>query len=301
MALSAILLPFFEALTVIKRYLITLLLVATAGSVAYNYYQSYTSNPWTRDGQVSAYIVSITPRVTGQVVKVHVDDNSQVSKGDLLFEIDPSIYNATYKKALATQKQAVALLAKAKNEEQRALNLEKRTPGAVPVLTLNNLSNAVETSAANVELAKANVEEAHLNLEYTKVYAPTNGYITNLNLRVGSQVVANSPVVALIDEDSFWIEGYFKETDLVGVDAQDKAYVTLMMHNNVQLEGHIKSIGFGIAKQDGSTGNDLLPNVNPNFQWIRLAQRIPIKVKLDKVPADVQLRVGMTASIKIIK
>ncbi|ARP40406.1 RND family efflux transporter MFP subunit [Vibrio crassostreae] len=285
----------------IKRYLITLLLVATAGSVAYNYYQSYTSNPWTRDGQVSAYIVSITPRVTGQVVKVHVDDNSQVSKGDLLFEIDPSIYNATYKKALATQKQAVALLAKAKNEEQRALNLEKRTPGAVPVLTLNNLNNAVETSAANVELAKANVEEAHLNLEYTKVYAPTNGYITNLNLRVGSQVVANSPVVALIDEDSFWIEGYFKETDLVGVDAQDKAYVTLMMHNNVQLEGHIKSIGFGIAKQDGSTGNDLLPNVNPNFQWIRLAQRIPIKVKLDKVPADVQLRVGMTASIKIIK
>lgn len=285
----------------IKRYLITLLLVATAGSVAYNYYQSYTSNPWTRDGQVSAYIVSITPRVTGQVVKVHVDDNSQVSKGDLLFEIDPSIYNATYKKALATQKQAIALLAKAKNEEQRALNLEKRTPGAVPVLTLNNLSNAVETSAANVELAKANVEEAHLNLEYTKVYAPTNGYITNLNLRVGSQVVANSPVVALIDEDSFWIEGYFKETDLVGVDAQDKAYVTLMMHNNVQLEGHIKSIGFGIAKQDGSTGNDLLPNVNPNFQWIRLAQRIPIKVKLDKVPADVQLRVGMTASIKIIK
>ncbi|WP_210472785.1 HlyD family secretion protein [Vibrio crassostreae] len=285
----------------IKRYLITLLLVATAGSVAYNYYQSYTSNPWTRDGQVSAYIVSITPRVTGQVVKVHVDDNSQVSKGDLLFEIDPSIYNATYKKALATQKQAVALLAKAKNEEQRALNLEKRTPGAVPVLTLNNLNNAVETSAANVELAKANVEEAHLNLEYTKVYAPTNGYITNLNLRVGSQVVANSPVVALIDEDSFWIEGYFKETDLVGVDAQDKAYVTLMMHNNVQLEGHIKSIGFGIAKQDGSTGNDLLPNVNPNFQWIRLAQRIPIKVKLDHVPEGLQLRVGMTASIKIIK
>jgi len=286
---------------VIKRYLITLLLLSAAGTVIFSYYQSYSSNPWTRDGQVSAYIVSITPRVTGQVIEMHVEDNSKVKKGDLLFEIDPSIYKATYRKALATEKQALALLAKAKNEEQRALNLEKRTPGAVPVLTLNNLSNAVETSAANVELAKANVEEAHLNLEYTKVYAPTNGYITNLNLRVGSQVVANSPVVALIDEDSFWIEGYFKETDLVGVDPQDKAYVTLMMHNNVELEGHIKSVGFGIAKQDGSTGNDLLPNVNPNFQWIRLAQRIPIKVKLDNIPDDVQLRVGMTASIKIIK
>lgn len=285
----------------IKRYLITLLLFTAAGFVVYSYYQSYTSTPWTRDGQVSAFIVSITPRVTGQAVKIHVDDNSKVSKGDLLFEIDPSIYKATYRKALATQKQALALLAKAKNEEQRALNLEKRTPGAVSVLTLNNLNNAVQTSSANVELAKANVEEAGLNLEYTKVYAPTNGYITNLNLREGSQVVANSPVVALIDEDSFWIEGYFKETDLVGVNPQDKAMVTLMMHKNVQLKGHIKSIGFGIAKQDGSTGNDLLPNVNPNFQWIRLAQRIPIKVELDKVPKDIQLRVGMTASIKILK
>ncbi|WP_122080918.1 HlyD family secretion protein [Vibrio coralliirubri] len=285
----------------IKRYLITLLLFSAAGSVIYGYYQSYSSNPWTRDGQVSAYIVSITPRVTGQVTKVHVNDNSQVAKGDILFEIDPSLYQATYHKALASQKQALALLAKAKNEEQRALNLEKRTPGAIPVLTLNNLSNAVETSSANVQLAKANVEEAQLNLEYTKVYAPTNGYITNLSLREGSQVVANTPVVALIDEDSFWIEGYFKETDLVGVDVQDTAYVTLMMHNNVQLRGHIKSIGFGIAKQDGSTGNDLLPNVNPNFQWIRLAQRIPIKVTLDERPEDLQLRVGMTASIKIIK
>ena len=285
----------------IKRYLITLLLVVAASSVVYSYYQSYSSTPWTRDGQVSAYIVSITPRVTGQVTKVHIEDNSQVAKGDLLFEIDPSIYQAAYNKALAAQKQARALLAKAKNEEQRALNLEKRTPGAMPVLTLNNLNNAVETNAANVALAKANVEEAHLNLEYTKVYAPTNGYITNLNLREGSQVVANTPVVALIDEDSFWIEGYFKETDLVNVDPNDKAVITLMMHNDIQLEGHIKSIGFGIATQDGSTGNDLLPNVNPNFQWIRLAQRIPIKVELDNVPEDLQLRVGMTASLKIIK
>ncbi|EPD5571738.1 HlyD family secretion protein [Vibrio parahaemolyticus] len=285
----------------IKRYLITLLLLCSAGTVIFSYYQSYTNNPWTRDGQVSAHIVSITPRVTGQVINMYVEDNSQVKQGDLLFEIDPSIYKAAYHKALATQKQAVALLAKANNEEKRALELEKRTPGAVPVLTLNNLNNAVETAVANVELAKANIEEAKLNLDYTKIYAPTNGYITNLNLRVGSQVVANSPIVALIDEDSFWVEGYFKETDLVGVNPEDTAYVTLMMHNEVQLKGEIKSIGYGIAKQDGSTGNDLLPNVNPNFQWIRLAQRIPIKVKLDELPDDLQLRVGMTASIKIIK
>ena len=285
----------------IKRYLFTLILMCTAGVVGYKLYQTYSSHPWTRDGQVSAYIVSVTPRVTGQVTQVYAQDNSQVKKGDLLFEIDASLYKAAYHKALASKKQALALLAKAKNEAQRARKLEKRTPGAVPVLTLNNLNNAVETAAANVELAKANVEEARLNLDFTQVHAPTDGYITNFNLRVGSQVVANTPVVALIDENSFWIEGYFKETDLVGVDPQDSAYVTLMTHDDIVLEGKVKSIGYGIAKQDGSTGNDLLPNVNPNFQWIRLAQRIPVKIQLEQVPDTLQLRVGMTASVKIIK
>lgn len=285
----------------IKRYLFTLILMCTAGVVGYKLYQTYSSHPWTRDGQVSAYIVSVTPRVTGQVTQVYAQDNSQVKKGDLLFEIDASLYKASYHKALASEKQALALLAKAKNEAQRARKLEKRTPGAVPVLTLNNLNNAVETAAANVELAKANVEEARLNLDFTQVHAPTDGYITNFNLRVGSQVVANTPVVALIDENSFWIEGYFKETDLVGVDPQDSAYVTLMTHDDIVLEGKVKSIGYGIAKQDGSTGNDLLPNVNPNFQWIRLAQRIPVKIQLEQVPDTLQLRVGMTASVKIIK
>lgn len=285
----------------IKRYFITLLLVVGAGAVIFNYYETYSDSPWTRDGQVSAYIVSITPRVTGQVTEVYVDDNSRVEKGDLLFEIDPAIYSAAYHKAVATQGQAQALLSKARNNLQRTSELEKRMHGAVPTLTLNNLTNEVESAAANLDLAKANVEEAKLNLKYTKVYAPTDGYITNLNLRVGSQVVANAPVVALIDESSFWIEGYFKETDLVGVNPEDKAFVTLLMDHRMTLAGEIKSIGYGIAKSDGSTGNDLLPNVNPNFQWIRLAQRIPVKIKLTDVPEDLQLRVGMTASIQIVK
>ncbi|WP_261836030.1 HlyD family secretion protein [Vibrio ishigakensis] len=285
----------------IKRYFITLLLVVGAGAVIFNYYETYSDSPWTRDGQVSAYIVSITPRVTGQVTEVYVDDNSRVEKGDLLFEIDPAIYSAAYHKAVATQGQAQALLSKARNNLQRTSELEKRMHGAVPTLTLNNLTNEVESAAANLDLAKANVEEAKLNLKYTKVYAPTDGYITNLNLRVGSQVVANAPVVALIDENSFWIEGYFKETDLVGVSPEDKAFVTLLMDHRMTLAGEIKSIGYGIAKSDGSTGNDLLPNVNPNFQWIRLAQRIPVKIKLTDIPEDLQLRVGMTASIQIVK
>lgn len=285
----------------IKRYLLTTILALVAGYGLITQYNLYTENPWTRDGQVRAYIIEITPRVTGQVVDVHSQDNSKVKQGELLFEIDDSVYRTALHKAQASLQQASALLKKSLNEEARALNLERLTPGSLPILTLNNLEVAVETAKANQEIAKAMVDEAELNLSFTKVYAPADGYITNFTLRVGSQVIANSPVVALIDEHSFWIEGFFKETDLQGVDPQDRAMVTLLTHKDVLLEGEIKSIGYGIAKQDGSTGNDLLPNVNPNFQWIRLAQRIPVKVKLTKVPENIQLRVGSTASIKIIK
>ncbi|MEH0741056.1 HlyD family secretion protein [Vibrio cholerae] len=284
-----------------KRYFITLMLVLSAGTVIANFYHIYTQNPWTRDGRVSAHIISITPRVTGQVTQVHIADNSEVKQGDLLFEIDDSLYQAAYHKALASQAQAQAALDKAINEEKRAQQLQTRTPGSVPILTLNNLTNAVESARANLALTNAVVEEAGLNLQYTKVYASTDGFITNLQLRVGSQVVANTPVVALIDAHSFWVEGYFKETDLEGVDPLDKAYVTLLTDSDQVLEAKVKSIGYGIAKQDGLTGSELLPNVNPNFQWIRLAQRIPVKVTLNQLPEDIQLRVGMTASIKIIK
>ncbi|HDY7467507.1 HlyD family secretion protein [Vibrio vulnificus] len=285
----------------VKRYLVTLLLVLGAGAVVANFYSIFTQNPWTRDGRVSAYIVSITPRVTGQVTAIHISDNSRVTKGDLLFEIDDSLYQAAYHKAIASQEQAQAALDKALNEEKRALALQSRTPGSVATLTLNNLNNAVDSARANLNLTKAMVEEAKLNLDYTKVYASTDGFISNFHLRVGSQVVANSPVVALIDANSFWVEGYFKETDLEGVDPTDKAFVTLLIDPDQPLEAEVTSIGYGIAKQDGITGNELLPNVNPNFQWIRLAQRIPVKVTLKKMPNNVQLRVGMTASINIIK
>lgn len=284
-----------------KRYLVTFILVLSAVGTLFYSYQNYHFEPWTRDAQVRASIVQITPRVTGQVIAVHINDNAKVKKGDLLFEIDDSVYIANLHKSTAAIKQAAAAVDKALNEQRRSLRLEKLTPGAVPVLTLNNLENAVQIANANLEAAKATEETMQLNLDFTKVYAPTDGYITNFHLRVGAQVIAYSPVVALIDENSFWIEGFFKENDIKGVADNDKAYVTLLTHSDQRLEGYIQSISYGIAKTDGSTGTDLLPNVNANFQWIRLAQRIPVKVKLTQVPDNIQLRVGMTASVKIIK
>jgi multidrug resistance efflux pump len=154
---------------------------------------------------------------------------------------------------------------------------------------------------AQLRAAQAAVEQAQLDLEFTKVVAPVDGYVTNLNLRLGSQTVTNQPALALVDIDSYWVHGFFKE-DIVGdIEAGDEAVVTLMSYPDTPLKGRVDSIGWGIAQSDGSTGEDLLPNVAPTFEWIRLAQRIPVRVHIENVPENVKLRVGTTASVLVIK
>ncbi|QIA64874.1 efflux RND transporter periplasmic adaptor subunit [Vibrio astriarenae] len=283
-----------------QKYITTAILAIAAGSGAYAYYTHNVQNPWTRDGQVRAHIVQVTPRVTGQIVAFNVSDNQEVKAGDTLFNIDDSQYKAELASAKAAEQQANALLRKAQNEQNRAQALEQKVQGSVSTLTLNNYQSAVETAEANVAAAKAKTQEAELQLTYTEIKAPVDGYITNLNYRIGSQVVANAPVVALIDKNSFWIEGFFKETDILDVKLEQDARVTLLSKSRQVLRGKVESIGYGISKTDGSTGNALLPNVNPNFQWIRLAQRLPVKIKLDQMPDDLQLRVGTTASVQIL-
>ncbi|MGR5065174.1 HlyD family secretion protein [Photobacterium sp. DNB22_13_2] len=283
-----------------KKLFFTIPLVAFAGYILLNSIDQRGQSPWTRDAQVRAHVIQITPRVTGPIINLAVYDDSEVRKGDVLFEIDPSIYQADLEQAQAKEQQAQAQLKKAKNEESRSLALSRRQPGSVPVLNLNNLNIAVKTAQANLAAAKAVVNEAKLNLGFTKVVAPTDGYITNLNLREGTQVVANQPSVALIDKHSFWVEGFFKETDLRNINQGDTGLITLMMHPDQPFEAKISSIGYGISQQDGSTGNALLPNVNPNFEWIRLAQRIPVKFHFEIPDSGIQLRVGTTASVKIV-
>ncbi|MGZ9899984.1 HlyD family secretion protein [Shewanella gaetbuli] len=284
----------------IRKYITSLLLIGFAALGIYHYYLHYQSNPWTRDGQVRAHIIQVTPQVTGQVVAFEVADNQEVSAGDVLFRIDNRKYIADFKSAQASVKQAQAALNKALNEQHRAKALEKRVQGSVSTLTLNNYQSAVESAQANLDATMAKKDQAQLALQYTVVTAPVDGFVTNLNYRVGSQVVANAPVVALIDKHSFWIEGFFKETDVKNVRLDQPAKVTLMTDDSEILNGTVESIGYGISKSDGSTGNSLLPNVNPNFQWIRLAQRLPVKIKLDEKHAETILRVGMTASVQII-
>ena len=153
---------------------------------------------------------------------------------------------------------------------------------------------------AQVRLAKAEVQSAELNLEFTQQKAPVDGYVTNLNLRLGSQAVANQPIMALVDVNSYWITGFFRENYIEDIRQGDRAIVTLMSYPDKPLEGRVDSLGWGIAQEDGSTSFDLLPNISPTFEWIRLAQRVPVRVHLDRVPEEVKLRVGTTASVLVM-
>ncbi len=159
---------------------------------------------------------------------------------------------------------------------------------------------AVGESNAQVRASLAAVRQAELNLEFTRVKAPVDGYITNLNLRLGSQAVANQAVLALVDVNSYWIDGFFKENTIADFRAGDQAVVTLMTYPDTPLYGHVDSLGWGIAQQDGSTGFELLPSISPTFEWIRLAQRIPVRIHLSDVPKEIQLRVGTTCSVLVM-
>ena len=159
---------------------------------------------------------------------------------------------------------------------------------------------AVGESNAQVRASIAAVRQAELNLEFTRVKAPVDGYVTNLNLRLGSQAVANQAVLALVDVNSYWIDGFFKENAIADIRAGDGAVVTLMTYPDTPLEGRVDSIGWGIAQQDGSTGFELLPTINPTFEWIRLAQRVPVRIHLSPVPQDIPLRVGTTCSVLVM-
>ena len=153
---------------------------------------------------------------------------------------------------------------------------------------------------AQIRLAKAQVRSAELNLEFTQQKAPVDGYVTNLNLRLGSQAVENQPIMALVDVNSYWVTGFFRENYIEDIRKGDRAIITLMSHPDKALEGRVDSLGWGIAQEDGSTGYELLPNISPTFEWIRLAQRVPVRIHLDKVTEKVKLRVGTTASVLVM-
>jgi multidrug resistance efflux pump len=354
-----------------RKYLLTGAVVLLAVLAILLKYWDYVANPWTRNGQVRADVIQITPRVSGPIVRLPIRDNQSVKAGELLFEIDPRTFQASYDKAraqvdqtgdnvLALEKQvdaSEAAVEVSRANIQRAKNYVAQIDATIEKNRAEyerqqNLLPKKATSQKALERAKANLEvsvqerrsaesqllqaqaslteaearlaedrarlgalgesnpqlrsalaalrEAELNLEFTQVRAPVDGYVTNLNLRLGTQTVTNQPALALVDVGSFWVSGFFKENTIGNMQSGDRAVVTLMTYPDMPIEGRIDSIGWGIAQQDGSTGFELLPNVSPTFEWIRLAQRVPVRIRLTDLPDDVALRVGTTCSVLVM-
>jgi multidrug resistance efflux pump len=283
----------------IIKFAVTLIVVVLATLAAFTLYRLYLANPWTRDGQVRANVVGIAPRVSGPVVRVAVHDNQQVKTGDLLFEIDPTDFAAQVDVANGQLLNAQANLKQRDQEVGRQSDLYQRKVSSQQ--EYQNAQDAYQAGQAQVTSAKASLELAKLNLSYTKLLAPVDGYITNMNTSAGTWVSAGQQLTALVDTSSFWIAAYFKETQLPGIQPGQKARITLMGYRRQPFAGTVRSIGWGIFVQDGSSagGTHMLPSVNPTIDWIRLPQRFPVRIQVEG-QTPVPLRIGQTVSVAVM-
>ena len=279
------------------RVLLTLVVVVVAIAVAWQLWSYYMLEPWTRDGRVRADVVTVAADVSGLTSDVFIHDNEKVSKGQQLFRIDQRRFQFALDQAKADVASRQATLDQAKRDLERTKSL---TSLATTVQQVEQRQQAVDVDQAQLDAANAALEVARLNLERSTVVAPVNGIVTNFDLLPGRYVNAGAAVFALIDSDSFRVEGYFEETKLRRIRIGEDATVKLIGDARV-LSGHVESIAYGIEDQNRSTSGDLLAFVNPTFSWVRLAQRIPVRIKLDNVPPDLLLVAGRTATVSIGK
>ncbi|MGF1878874.1 HlyD family secretion protein [Photobacterium profundum] len=284
-----------------KLFVIALNILIIGGAIylGYQKYEEYFNNPWTRDGQVRANIIKVAPRVSGPIVNVAVNDNQFVRKGDLLFQIDPSTYAISLSQAEVSLERSKVSSRGKKIEYDRLLDIRAKDKGAVSHKDLVRRQITYEESLLQIKSAEEQLKAAKLNMGFTNVHASVDGYVSNVDIRNGTQAVANQPLIALVDSNSFWVFGYFRENQLEQIQIGSKAKVTLMAHPDKPIDAVVESLGWGIAPKDGTVGYNLLPNVNPVFQWIRLAQRIPVRIALNELPEGVALRFGLSASIMV--
>ncbi|MGS0744202.1 HlyD family efflux transporter periplasmic adaptor subunit [Glaciimonas sp. GG7] len=282
--------------TVIKTLLkiaITVIVVALALWLTRILWDRYMNSPWTRDGRVRADVISVAADVSGRVIAVPVGDNAYVHKGDVLMKIDPAHYTLALAEANAMVAQRrVALSMKQRDAARRAM-----LDGDV-ISNENRENSSADASAAQAmyQAALATRDMAKLNLERTTVLAPVDGWIANLNVHAGDFAQIGVPKLAVIDAKSFWVYGYFEENKLPFMQVGDKAEMRLLGSEKL-LTGHIDSIARGITDRDNGPGTNGLANVNPSFNWVRLAQRVPVRIHIDTVPTGVTLAAGMTCSV----
>ncbi|MFT3815424.1 MAG: HlyD family secretion protein [Acidovorax sp.] len=314
----------------------TVLIVIAALVVLRHLWQYYMLDPWTRDAHVSADVVQVAPDVSGPVLEVRARDNAQVRRGDVLFVVDPERYKIALKEAQAAlarsqagvaqgqaalaQNRALLLQSQAaRSQLQREAQRDRELKDLVATeeaetrrSSLDKAQAAVTAAQASVAAAQANVaaaqagiataqaevERAQLNLDRTTVRSPVDGRVGDRIVRVGDYVSASKPVLAVLDTQSFRIDGYFEETRLHGIQEGAPVDIQIMGESGV-LHGHVQSIAAGIEDRYRTQGSSLLPNVNPAFDWVRLAQRLPVRISLDDVPAGVHLIVGRSVTVTV--
>ncbi len=277
------------------RMLTTLVAAALALAAGIWLWQYYLYTPWTRDGRVRADVITVAPDVSGWVSRLPVEDTQSVSEGDVLFQINRQRYATAVDQAKAVVAQKQAEWESKQHEETRRNRLSHQ---AISDETRDAARLDTRGAEAALAQAKAELEGAQLDLERTTVIAPADGHVLNLSLNEGNYVNTGHPVMALVKADSYYVTGYFEETKMPGIAIGDPARITLMS-GDTRLEGHVAGIGRGIADSNTSSNDQLLPQVEPTFNWVRLAQRIPVRIELDQIPDNTLLSAGMTATVRI--
>src|SRR5215467_10833936 len=275
--------------------LITLVVVAVAGMLGRAMWNAYMGAPWTRDGTVRVYVVTMAPEVAGRIVELPVKDNQFVHKGDLLLVIDPTDYKiaVSLNEAAVQQAQANAL-----NAERESKRRQELTTLAVTVEEKQTFASNAVAVQAQYQQAVAKLDQARVNLQRTEIRSPVNGWVTNLLAQLGDYANVGTNVVSVVDADSFWVDGYFEETNIAPIRVGDLASIKLMGYSQI-VRGHVDSIARGINVANAQPNGQGLANVNPIFTWVRLAQRIPVRVHIDEAPEGVVLAAGMTATVQI--
>jgi multidrug resistance efflux pump len=277
--------------------LLTCLLIAAASVCGWAAWNAYVAPPWTRDGTVRAYVVTMAPEIAGKITKLPVIDNQYVRKGDLLIEIDATDYAIAVDNAQANLDQARANAANKQAQAKRRLDLTTLSTSEEERQTYQTSAQAANSAVAQ---ALAALAQAKVNLERTRIVSPVNGYVTNLQAREGDYASTGQRNISLVDADSFWVDGYFEETALHAIHDGDAADVHIMGWHDV-IKGHVTGVARGIHVANAEASASGLASVNPIFTWVRLAQRIPVHIAIDEVPAGLRLVAGQTASVEIAK
>ena len=280
----------------IRRFAVTLLMVVAAIAVGRYLWVYYMDAPWTRDGRVRADVVTVAPDVSGFVTEILIKDNQKVSRGDVIFRIDRERFK------LALQQTEAVVAGRKASLEQAELDLKRYrdlSPAAVTQQKQEQVQATQLLAQASLDQAVADQAIAQLNLDRSDVHAPVNGSISNMDLRPGTYVSAGKGVMALVDTDTLHVDGYFEETKLPRIRIGD-AVVIHLMGDSDKITGHVESIAAGIEDRDRAEGSNLLANVTPTFSWVRLAQRVPVRIALDNIPAGATLVAGRTATVEIL-